>query len=93
MAFSNIFRSSVGYSLEYMLLGSDLYSRFHTYYGKFTVIESEKLSTEAIYEYRSHKYWDSDIFQTNSIRSGYQNTVGIKQNFYLKRLTGEIYYL
>ncbi|MEC4686470.1 MAG: tetratricopeptide repeat protein [Nitrospirota bacterium] len=92
MTFSDALRSSVGYSLEYTLLGSDLYSRFHTFYGKFTVKESEKLSTEAIYEYRSLKYWDGDIFQTNSIRTGYQNTVGIKQNFYLNRLSGEIYY-
>ncbi|GBE36437.1 cellulose synthase subunit BcsC [bacterium BMS3Bbin07] len=92
MTFSDALRSSVGYSLEYTLLGSDPYSRFHTFYGKFTVKEGEKLSTEAIYEYRSLKYRDSDIFQTNSIRTGYQNTVGIKQNFYLKRLKGEIYY-
>jgi len=91
LTFSDALRSSIGYSLEYTLLGSELYSRFNTFYGKFTVKESENLSTEAIYEYRSHKYWDSDIFQTNSIRSGYQNTVGIKQNFYLKRLKGEIY--
>ncbi len=92
VTFSDALRSSVGYSLEYTLLGSDLYSRFNTFYGKFSVKESEKLSTEAIYEYRNQKYWDSDIFQTNSIRSGYQNTVGIKQNFYSKPLRGEIYY-
>ncbi len=93
LTFSDVLTSSVGYSLEYTLLGGDLYSRFHTYYGKFTVKESKKVSTEAIYEYRSHKYWDSDIFQTNSIRTGYQNTVGIKQNFHLTRLKGEVYYL
>ncbi|NOY40031.1 MAG: tetratricopeptide repeat protein [Nitrospirae bacterium] len=89
---SEALRSSIGYSLEYTLLGSELYSRFNNFYVKFIVKENENLSTEAIYEYRSHKYWDSDIFKTNSIRSGYQNTMGIKQSFYLKRLKGEMYY-
>ena len=92
MTFSDALRSSIGYSLEYTLLGSELYSRFNTFYGKFTAKESENLSTEAIYEYRNNRYRDSDIFQTNSMRSGYQNSVGIKQSFYLKRLIGEIYY-
>ncbi|VAX32437.1 hypothetical protein MNBD_NITROSPIRAE02-107 [hydrothermal vent metagenome] len=92
VTFSEALRSSIGYSLEYTLLGSELYSRFNTLYAKFTVRESEKLSTDVIYEYGSHKYWDSDIFKTNSIRSGYQNTVGIKQSLYLKRLKGEMYY-
>ncbi len=92
MTFSDTIRSSAGCSLEYTLLGSDLYSRFRTFYGKFSVRESEKLTADIIYEYGSHKYWDSDIFKTNSIRSGYRNTVGVKQNFYLKRLKGEIYY-
>jgi len=92
MSFSSLFSSKAGYSLEYTLLGGDLYSRFHTYYGRFTVKEGGRSSTEAVYEYRANKYWDSGIFQTNSIRSGHQNSVGVKQNFHLKRLTGGIYY-
>jgi tetratricopeptide (TPR) repeat protein len=34
IAISDVFKPSVGYSLEYTLLGSELYSRVHTYYGK-----------------------------------------------------------
>lgn len=89
---SEVFKPSAGYSLEYTLLGGELYSRVHTYYANVTVKESEKFSTEAIYEYRDHKYWNSDLFQSSSIRTGYQNTVGIKQNFYSGGLSGDIYY-
>jgi hypothetical protein len=83
---------SVGYSLEYELMGGDLYARVHTYYGEVTVKEGEKLSTEALYEYFDLKYWDSDVFSANSERSGYQNTVGVKQKFYLRSVTGTLYF-
>jgi len=89
---SDIIKPSAGYSLEYTLFGGELYGRIHTYYGKVTVKEGEKLSTEAIYEYRDQNYWNSDLYQSNSIRSGYKNTIGIRQNFYLNRLTGDVYY-
>ncbi|GBD95914.1 MAG TPA: tetratricopeptide repeat protein [Nitrospirae bacterium] len=92
IAASGIFKPSVGYSLEYTLLAGELYSRVHTSYGKVTVTEGEKLSTEVIYEYRDNKYRDSNKFQTNSIRSGYKNSAGIRQNFYLSRLSGDAYY-
>ncbi len=89
---SDIIKPSVGYSLEYTLFGGELYSRIHRYYGKVTVKEGENLLTEAIYEYRDQNYWNSDLYQSNSIRSGYKNTIGIKQNLYLDRLSGNIYF-
>ncbi len=89
---SDIIKPSAGYSLEYTLFGGELYSRIHTYYGKVALKEGEKLSTEAVYEYRDQDYWNSDLYQSNFIRSGYKNTIGIRQNFYLNRLTGDIYY-
>lgn len=92
IAVSDIFKPSVGYSFEYTLLGGNRYSRYHTYYGKVSMQESKQLSAEAIYEYKDLKYWDSDLFKTNSIRSGHQNTVGLKQYLYLNRLAGDIYY-
>ena len=92
LAVSDIFRPSVGYSFEYTRLGSDRYSRFHTLYGKVSVRETEQLSADAVYEYKDLKYWDSDLFETNSIRSGHQHTIGLKQYLYLDRLTGDVYY-
>ncbi len=89
---SDALSSSVGYSLEYTLLGGGLYSRFHTYYATLTLKERGGYSTEGVYEYAALKYWDSDLFRTNSIRSGFRNRLGIRQRFRLRRLTGEVYY-
>jgi len=84
--------SAAGYSLEYTRLGGDLYSRIHTYYARLTVKEGRRGSTEAVYEYNVIKYWDSAIFLTNSMRSGYRNRLGLKQRFRTSRLSGELYY-
>ncbi len=92
IAFSDVFSTSVGYTLEYTLLGKEQYSRFHTYFGKIIVMESAGLSTEAIYEYKDHKYWDTDMFRSNSIRTGYRNTAGLRQNFGSGNLSGNIYF-
>ncbi len=89
---SDAFSVSAGYTLEYTLLGEEEYSRFHTYYGKITFKETGKLSTEIIYEYKDQKYWDTDTFKANSIRTGYRNTGGLKQNFYLTNLWGNIHF-
>ncbi|NOZ69575.1 MAG: hypothetical protein GXP46_10140, partial [Deferribacteres bacterium] len=35
---------------------------------------------------------DTDTFKSNSIRTGYRNTGGIRQNFYLNNLWGNIYF-
>jgi len=92
LVLSDVIIPSGGYSLEYTLMGGELYGRVHTYYGKILVKEGRKLSTEALYEYRDNKYWDSDLFQTNSERSGYQQIVTGKQNFYMNRWSGNIYF-
>ncbi|NOZ68811.1 MAG: tetratricopeptide repeat protein, partial [Deferribacteres bacterium] len=63
---SDAFSVSAGYALEYTVLGKEEYSRFHTYSGKITVKETGKLSTEVIYKYKDHKYWDTDTFKSNS---------------------------
>ncbi len=92
LAVSDVFKPEAGYSFEYILLGGERYSRIHSYYGSVDVKESEYLSTEVIYEYSDNRYWNSPLFETNDIRSGFQNSFGIKQNFLLDRLAGDIYY-
>ncbi len=89
---SGAFSVTAGYTLEYTLLGEEEYSRFHTYHGRITLRENGKLSTEAIYEYKDRKYWDTDTFKSNSIRTGHRNTAGIRQNLYLNNLWGNIYF-
>ncbi len=92
IAVSSAFKFFLRYSLEYTLMGGEPYSRFHTSYGKVILKEGEKFSTEAIYEYRDSKYWNGSTYQANSIRSGYKNTMGIKQKFYFEGLSGSTYY-
>ncbi len=83
--------ATAGYTLDYTLLGNDLYSRVHTYQGKAQVKEGKHLVTEGIYEYKDIKYWDDDLFTTNSLRSGHQNTFGLKQKLYIKKFCAGIY--
>ncbi len=92
MVLSDIIKPSVGYTFEYTLFGGDRYSRVHTYFGKVALKEGEKLSTEAIYEYSDRNYWDTDLYQTNSIRSGFLTSLGLRQNFVLERLRGNVYF-
>jgi hypothetical protein len=77
---------------SWIYLGGDRYGRVHTYFGNILVRETERLSTEAIYEYKEKRYRNSDLFETNSDRSGYQHSVGLKQNFHGNRLAGDIYF-
>ena len=88
---SDMFRPSAGYSLEYIVLGGDRYSRVSTYFGKFATQLNRELSVEAVYEYKDEKYLYSDSFQTNPSRTGFQNTMGIRQIYNLGNLSGEIY--
>ncbi len=89
---SDKIKPSIGYSFDYTLFGGDRYSRFHSLYGKLKFLGSKNLSTEALYEYRDIKYWDSDIFEANSIRSGTQNSAGVKQNYNTDRFSCSVYY-
>ncbi len=82
---------SAGYSLEYTLFGGDRYSRVHTYHGGLALMKGRRCYTEAIYEYRDHKYWDTEIYRTNSERTGYLTSIGLRQNFLSGRLKGKVY--
>lgn len=70
---------SVAYAFEYDLLSGDAYSRFHV--GRFClrVREAEVLSSELYYEYRDQAYWSAGRSPGNSLRSGFRNSVGLRQ--------------
>jgi tetratricopeptide (TPR) repeat protein len=78
---SRTVRPSVGYMLGYTLIGGDLYSLSHKYFGQVSIVEGVKHSTDLIYEYSTVRYWDTPLFQTATTRDGYMNTAGIKQNY------------
>jgi len=88
---SDLFKPSVGYSLEYALLDGDDYGRTHKLFAILEMAETRFYSTELIYEYRDQNYWDTDEFLNNSIRTGHRNSVGIKQNFFADNAEGDFY--
>ena len=83
---------SVGYTLEHVRFGNDWYGRIQTYFGKVKVREGVHYSTEGIYEYRDIDYQNTVLFASNSLRSGWKHTVGVKQNFYRGKIEGDIHY-
>jgi tetratricopeptide (TPR) repeat protein len=89
---SDVVKPSIGYSYEYTLLGGNRYSGVNTVYTEMSVREGEHLSTSIAYEYRTLRYWDSDLFISNSIRSGSQNTIGVKQNFQHEKINGDVHF-
>jgi tetratricopeptide (TPR) repeat protein len=89
---SNTIKPTVGYSYEHTLFGGERYSGVNTFFTNLNIKESEYLSTDVIYKYRDLRYEDSELFETNSIRTGYQNTIGVMQDFHINRLSGDVYY-
>ncbi len=71
---------SVAYAFEYDLLSGDAYSRFHVGRCCLKVREAEVLSSELYYEYRDQAYWSAGRYPGNSLRSGFRNSVGLRQH-------------
>ena len=88
---SDIVKPTVGYAYEYTLLGGDRYGGTNVVFADVAITEGEKFSTDLKYEYRNFKYWNSEIFPTNSIRSGTQNIIGVKQNYGAGSLKADLY--
>jgi tetratricopeptide (TPR) repeat protein len=88
---SDIIKPAVGYAYEYTMLGGDRYGGTHVYFADISIIEGEKSSTDLKYEHRNFKYWNSKTFPTNSIRSGSQNIIGVKQNYGSGKIKADLY--
>lgn len=84
--------STVGYAYEHTVFGGERYSRVNTFFTNINIKEGKDLSTEVIYEYRDLDYDDTDLFASNSIRTGHQNLVGVMQNFKIKEVIANVYY-
>ena len=68
------------YSFEYVYLGGDGYDYAHSVSPSLTVQEGNGFSTVLEYRYRYSHFMNTDIFTTNSFRTGSNNLVGITQN-------------
>lgn len=69
------------YSFEYIYLGGDDYDYAHAFSPSLTLTEGKGISTVIDYRYRYSHFMDSDLFTTNSARTGSNNLIGITQNF------------
>jgi tetratricopeptide (TPR) repeat protein len=70
---------SVGYVFENTLLGWDTYGRVNEAYGKTTLEWGKGLFTDLRYSYRNQTYWNTTLFPTNAIRTGYSQSVELRQ--------------
>jgi len=72
------------YSFEYVYLGGDGYDYAHSFSPSLTLSEGNGFSTVLEYRYRYSHFMDTDLFTTNSFRTGSNNLVGIVQNIPLR---------
>jgi tetratricopeptide (TPR) repeat protein len=90
---SDIIKPLLGYSFADTSFGGDRYSRIHTVHTKIRIAEGKRLATDLLYEYRDKEYRDiQNVSESNSLRTGDQNTAGIRQNYYHNRVAANIYY-
>ncbi len=89
---TDIITPALGYIYEHTLFGGDRYSRVNTFFAAVNIKEGNDLSTDVTYKYRDLNYDDTDLFTTNSIRTGYQNLIGVMQNFKADKLKADVYY-
>lgn len=68
------------YSFEYIYLGGDAYDYAHAFSPSLTLSEGKGFSTVIDYRYRYSHFMNSDLFTTNSYRTGSNNLIGITQN-------------
>ncbi len=68
------------------------YSKVNTLFATINVKQRENCSTDLIYKYRDLNYDDSELFLTNSIRSGHQNIFGVMHNFAANKINGDVFY-
>jgi len=89
---SDAIRPSAGYSVEYIYFGGDKYGTIDTYMANLKVREGANTSTNFTYEFRQNRYKDTDLFESNSDRTGRQNYTGLRQKFDMDKFRAEVHY-
>jgi hypothetical protein len=67
------------YSFEYILIGGDSYDYAHNVSPSLVISEGRGFFTTIEYNYRNIHYQDSDLFEDNPDRTGFNNLIGISQ--------------
>jgi tetratricopeptide (TPR) repeat protein len=68
------------YWFDYVLVGGNTYNYAHNLSPILVIVEGGGFATELHYIYRDTEYKDSDNFQDNSLRTGFNNLFKIIQN-------------
>jgi tetratricopeptide (TPR) repeat protein len=68
------------YWFDYVLVGGNTYNYAHNLSPIFLILEGNGFSTELHYIYKDSEFKNSDLFQDNSLRSGFNNLFKIIQN-------------
>jgi len=68
------------YWFDYVLVGENTYNYAHNLSPILVIVEGGGYATELHYIYRDAEYKDSDNFQDNSLRTGFNNLFKIMQN-------------
>ncbi len=77
---SSLLNLSGTYSFEYIYVGGDKYDYAHSLSPSLIISEGGGLSTIVEYRYRNSHFIDSDLFVSNSDRTGSNNLIGITQD-------------
>ncbi len=72
------------YTFEYVYLGGDGYDYAHAISPSLTLLEGNGFSTILEYRYQYSHFMNTDLFSTNSFRTGSNNLAGITQIIPLK---------
>ena len=81
-----------GYTFEYAFFGGEDYGRAHVVSTRLSLRETSNLSTDLRYELRDQTFWDTDLFRTNSLRTGERNSLGLRQRLLRGNLSAGLYY-
>jgi len=76
-------KAFISYTIQYSLAGGDLYSVINTISPGIEFQTRGDLTTCLFYRHDFRKFFDSDTFQSNPLRSGGINAIGISERFML----------
>jgi hypothetical protein len=89
---SDIIRPSAGYAFEYINFGSSEYGVINTFFLKANIWESRWASIDGSYELKFNNYENTEEFSHNADRTGDEHIVGVRQNFSVNMIKGNIHY-
>ncbi len=72
-------RPVLGYAFEHASYGGDAYSRTHRGSLQIEVREGSRASTEAVFEVRDARYWNTSLYTDGVERTGEGQSVGLRQ--------------